>query len=135
MGLRNRTKLLDYNCFFVTTTCHNFLPLLANEHSKQVLYDSIAFVNAKYKCRIIAYVFMPDHIHFVCFFEEQNFLIEYMRDFKKFTAFRLRKYVCEEGPDWLKQAITYNTGSRNLKYGRTVSMTCISLIPKLYWLR
>ncbi len=95
MGLRNRTKLKDYNCFFITTTCYNHISLLNNEVRMEMIYESIRFVNKKYSCQIVAYVWMPNHIHFICYFEKENFLIEYMRDFKKYTSFRIRKSFSE----------------------------------------
>ena len=107
MGLRGRTKLLDHQCFFVTTTCHDFLPLIEEEACKQILYDSLTFVNKKYACKIIAYVWMPNHIHFICYFREKNFLIEYMRDFKKFTSQAIRTHFLEKNELEIVESIRY----------------------------
>jgi putative transposase len=34
---------------------------------------------------------MPNHIHFIICFEKKNKLIEYMRDFKKFTSYKITR--------------------------------------------
>jgi putative transposase len=35
---------------------------------------------------------MPEHIHLILYFEEENKLIEYMRDFKKYTSAQIRRF-------------------------------------------
>ncbi len=115
MGLRGRSKLLDYQCFFVTTTCHKFLPLLEDNKCKQILYDTMKFVNEKYSCEIISYVWMPNHIHFICYFVEQNKLIEYMRDFKKYTSIKIRDYIYESKNQELIGAIQFVHRKQKIK--------------------
>src|SRR3954464_8824834 len=115
MGLRGRTKLLDQQCFFVTSTCHNFLPLIEEEICKQILYDSLAFVNKKFSCEIIAYVWMPNHIHFICYFREKNFLMEYMRDFKKYTSHKIREHFVAKNELEIIIAIRYEYRKQHFK--------------------
>jgi putative transposase len=115
MGLRGRSKLLDHHCFFVTTTCHNFLPLLATETSKDILYDALKFVNEKYSCEIISYVWMPNHIHFICYFNKENKLIEHMRDFKKYTSVKIRDQIFESDDQELIAAIQYSHRNQKIK--------------------
>ncbi|MBI3511175.1 MAG: transposase [Bacteroidetes bacterium] len=78
------------------------LPLLEEEPYKKILYQSMAFVNAKYSAHIISYVFMPNHIHFIICFAKENKLIEYMRDFKKYTSYKITRTMSEvEGKESL----------------------------------
>lgn len=104
MGLRDRTKLRSYNCFFVTTTCHNWHNLLVYEESVSLLYNSLLFVNEKYNTSIVAFVIMPNHIHLILYFNQENYLPEYMRDFKKYTSVKIRQIIeAKEGEEGLEK--------------------------------
>lgn len=105
MGLRNRTQLRDFHLSFVTTTCHNFLPLIEPEAVKQILIESLKFCNHKYHAAIVAYALMPEHLHLLLYFKEETMLIEYMRDFKKFTSVQIKRYWQKESPEVLNQLI------------------------------
>ncbi|MCK8493459.1 transposase [Spirosoma sp. RP8] len=110
MGLRNRTLLTEERCFFVTTTCWHHQPLLFDNNCYKILFDSFAFYNQKYHARLVAYVFMTNYIHFIIVFLEKNHLIEYMRDFKKFTSLKLREYIQLTRPHFLDDiAYAYRT--------------------------
>lgn len=114
MGLRNRTNLIHYNCFFVTTTCYRFLPLLASAEAKKIIIESIAFCNNKYKASIVAYALMPEHIHLIIYFNEDNRLSEYMRDFKKFTSVAIRNHVIAENQKY-QRLLRYEMDRQKLK--------------------
>ncbi len=60
-------------------------------NSYLTLEESLSFVNGKYNASILGYVIMPNHIHLIVFFEEDNHLSAYMRDFKKYTSTRIRQ--------------------------------------------
>jgi putative transposase len=93
VGLRNRTLLTEERCFFITTTCYQHLPLLFDTQCFSILFDSFQFYNEKYKAKLLAYVLMNNHIHFILFFEEANHLSNYMGDFKKYTSLKIREYM------------------------------------------
>ena len=114
MGLRNRTLLTEERCFFITTTCYQHLPLLCDAGCFHILFDSFQFYNAKYEARLLAYVFMHNHIHFIIFFEKDNHLINYMRDFKKYTSLKLRERMQAERVDEM-QIIAYEHRTQHFK--------------------
>ncbi len=93
MGLRDRTLLTEGRCFFVTTTCEAHGFFLIDKACFDILYENIHFYNEKYKARLIAYVFMSNHIHLILYFDEDMRLSDYMRDFKKMTSRKLRDYL------------------------------------------
>lgn len=115
MGLRYRTQLLDYHCFFITTTFYKRIRHLEDPRMVAIINESFHFVNEKYACRLIAYVWMPDHIHFICYFEKENKLIEYMRDFKKYTSFRIRRLITADGNDALMKRLTFEHRAQKFK--------------------
>jgi putative transposase len=114
MGLRARTLLTEERCFFITTTCYQHLPLLADATCFGILFDSFLFYNEKYKAKLLAYVFMNNHIHFIIFFQEETRLIDYMRDFKKFTSVKLREHLQATHPDQAWQ-IEYESRTQHFK--------------------
>ncbi len=101
MGLRGRTRLTDFSLFFVTTTCHEFLPLIESKEMKDLLVENLIYYNEKYEAEIVAYALMPEHLHLMIYFRNGNHLIDYMRDFKKFTSKRIVEYWAKTKPDVL----------------------------------
>lgn len=115
MGLRGRSKLVDERLFFVTTTCHKKLPLFLNNSYYQELADSLLFLNKKYDASIVAYVFMPNHIHLILYFHIENNLSNYMRDFKKYTASVIRRKIEIDGEINLFESIKYEIKEQKFK--------------------
>ena len=99
MGLRNRQNFLERRCFFVTSTCYEWLYLLMNDSYFEIINDSINFYNSKYHSHLLGYVWMPNHIHMILYFEKQNRLSDYMRDFKKYTSGEIRRKLDTEKYD------------------------------------
>ncbi len=93
MGLRNRSTLDHEQCFFVTTTCYKWLKLLDSITAINIIAGSLDFLTEKYKCCLSGYVIMPNHIHLILYFPEQNRLSDFMRDLKKFTSVKLRQEI------------------------------------------
>jgi putative transposase len=62
----------------------------------------------------MAYVLMNNHIHFIIYFLEKNFLSKYMRDFKKYTAKEIREYIQASCPEILPQ-IVYEEKTQKFK--------------------
>jgi putative transposase len=100
MGLRDRSKLLEERCFFITTSCYRRQYLL-DETCFKIIIENMRFYNHTYKAQTMAYVFMVNHIHFIVYFGEENKLTGYMRDFKKYTALKIREYFAQRKPEKL----------------------------------
>jgi putative transposase len=115
MGLRNRGMLVDEQCFFVTTTCYKHIQLLATEEAKNILSNSLNFLTEKYQCHILGYVIMPNHLHMILYFQADNRLSDFMRDFKKFTSVKLRQLVEMSGDTNILQALRYEHREQKLK--------------------
>lgn len=54
---------------------------------------------------MLGYVIMPNHIHFVMFFQQGKDRIGFMRDFKKFTSTKIRIEIEQESPNTLEDII------------------------------
>ena len=114
MGLRNRNKFTNENCFFITTSCFKMKHLLFDEDCHKIIIENLKFYNKKYKARIVAYVLMINHIHFVIYFEEKNNLEDYMRDFKKYTSLKIRERIQNFKPELLEE-IRYEHRDQHFK--------------------
>ena len=113
MARRGRSKYLDKRCFFVTTTCLEWLPLLRDEAAKEVCYESLEFCCDRFRMDLAAYVLMPNHMHLVVRFRADNKLSEFMRDFKKFTSRKIRAWLEQEDP---RLAYRLHSYSRNREF-------------------
>lgn len=115
MGLRNRKQFSDEQCFFVTTTCHNWLKLLASHDACEIVANSLNFLTSKYQCHISGYVIMPNHLHLILYFPLQNRLSEFMRDFKKFTSVKLRQLIEAAGSPDVVEHLRYEHREQKFK--------------------
>jgi len=97
MGLRGRNQFLDEECFFITTTCHNWYHLLDMDSCKQIVCNSFNFLNNKYTTATLGYVIMPNHLHTILYFRKGNQLSNWMRDMKKFTSVMIRQEIEKSG--------------------------------------
>ena len=114
MSLRNRTLNHKYNVFFITTTCYKFMKLLAVGNSFQIVSESLVFCNHKYNVQLLGYVIMPNHIDLLLHFDKNEHRSDYMRDFKKFTATKIRQEVERIHPKHLDK-LRYSTRSQVFK--------------------
>jgi len=115
MGLRNRNIFKDQFCFFVTTTCKDWLNLFIVDKYYEIICESISFVNIKFKASILAYVIMPNHLHIVVYFGIKNNLSDYMRDFKKFTSGEIRRMLEQDNQIELLNKIKYDFREQKFK--------------------
>lgn len=114
MSLRNRKLNDNYNIFFITTTCYKFMKLLNVGNSLEIVSESIRFCNNKFNARLLGYVLMPNHIHLLLHFENNENRASYMRDFKKFTATKIRQEVERLHPEHLDR-LRFSTKSQVFK--------------------
>jgi len=103
MSLRNRHLYHDENIFFITTTCYQWIPLLSVGHGFEIISDNLKFYCKKYLACILGYVIMPNHIHLILHFQEGTDRSSFMRDFKKYTSFMIRKEVMSNSPELLER--------------------------------
>ncbi|UCH79563.1 MAG: transposase [Candidatus Coatesbacteria bacterium] len=82
---------------FITTSFNGRKKLLRNKKYYYVLITSLEHLKKEYGFEIWAYVLMPSHIHLILAFPNENRLSAVLRDFKKFTAYKLRKLMEADG--------------------------------------
>ncbi len=74
------------------------------------------FCIKKYDCKLLAYVFMPTHIHLVVWPQEGSTVSDFMRDFKKFTSKRIKDRLKTEKHPLLKVFQAAATGYKNQEF-------------------
>ncbi len=105
MGTRYRSALIDEQCFFVTSTFVDWCEVLFDEKAYSIIAENLTFYSTKYEAGIVAFVLMPNHIHFVIVFPKQTRLSDFMRDFKKYTSSQLRRHIEKEKPEWVSRFV------------------------------
>ena len=93
MGLRGREKLTEETFYFVTTTVVRFLPVFNEDKVKELLIKNIKFYQKKYQFKILGYVIMPSHFHWIVQVDlKKGTVSSIMRDIKKYTAWEVLDY-------------------------------------------
>ncbi len=97
MPLRKKGLLgREEGIFFCTTGFHKQRRLLLGDKYYRIILKSLGFLKQKYNFGVIAYVIMSSHVHLILFVQKGTTLSDIMRDFKKFTAYKIRKQLEED---------------------------------------
>jgi putative transposase len=115
-----RLKELDKSAsvFLITTTVMNFDNVfrIRREYSL-ILIDSLNYLLNEHKSKLFAYVVMPSHVHMILYLPEGQRLVDYMRDFKKYTSVEIRKLAERENRTALLKILERNAiESKNQRY-------------------
>jgi REP element-mobilizing transposase RayT len=87
MGRRGRNNFINERLFFITTTVVNFTPIFKHACFCDILINDFKFYKQKYAFKILAYVIMPSHFHWIIFTDpETGTVSDIMRDIKKSSA-------------------------------------------------
>ena len=96
---RNRYKIFEtYYPYLITCTVVNWLPLLKTEFTKQIIIESLKYLQKEKRLKIFAYTIMHNHLHLIITSENPA---KQVAAFKSFTA---RKII-----DYYKKANDYQT--------------------------
>lgn len=104
--------------YFCTLTCFKWLPLF----QKTQLYDNIeqwfAYIN-KYNAYIVAYVIMPNHLHFIIYLDEATISLNKMiANAKRFWAYEIVKRLKLNGATNLLQQLQQGVQANEKKKGK-----------------
>lgn len=77
--------------YFITTTVVNYERVFSIDESyNYIMLDSMKYLYGEHNSEIIAFVYMPSHIHFIITMNEGESISDYLRDFKKFTSKQIK---------------------------------------------
>lgn len=77
--------------YFWTATINNWQRLLQADEYKQVIVDSLEYLNNRGKIDVFAFVIMPNHIHLIWRLNENNGKETAQGSFLKYTAHEFKK--------------------------------------------
>ena len=98
MAIRNRAVFCVGEVYFVTTTVINKTAVFSHRDYARILCDNILHYRENYEFKILAYVIMPTHFHWVPVIDrERGSISDIMRDVKKFSAWDIMQRVEENG--------------------------------------
>lgn len=99
MGRRGRSVFGNSgNTFFITTTVVNFQNIFSyGDAYNNILLNSLKHLINEHKALLIAFVFMPSHIHLIINMPEGESISDLMRDFKKYTSTKIRQQLENDG--------------------------------------
>lgn len=85
--------LFRHHVQFFTATNLNWLPCLQNDSHKQIIIEALKHRVKNNMVTIIAFVIMPNHIHCIWQIHDSLSKEEFQRDFLKFTARSILKFM------------------------------------------
>ena len=83
----------DHHTQFITVTNLNWLPVLQNDHHKQVLIEALKHRVTLQQVSIYAFVIMPNHFHAIWQLHDGINSVAFQRDLLKFTARSILKFM------------------------------------------
>jgi REP element-mobilizing transposase RayT len=98
MPLRGRRKFDKRgNIYFITSSLfhHERIFLLAEKYC-YIIIDSLKYLVAKKRASLYVYVIMPTHIHLLLHLPVGESIVDFMRDFKRFTAMEIKEKLIED---------------------------------------
>jgi len=93
---------IDGSIYYITSEIYNRIKLFTTASFVIAIIDSLNYYLYQYSIKIVGYVIMPDHIHFLLYLQVEQAITDFMRDFKRFTSGRITRQAKVEGKtDWI----------------------------------
>ena len=93
----------------------DWLHLLLDDSYYRVLSESMNFCGDKYKARVYGYVWMPNHIHCLLYFEDSSLMPSMLRDFKKFTSAQIRRKLEQDKNEFVRERLSHEVRTQKYK--------------------
>ena len=91
---RNRLQHFDYEgsyAYFLTICCYDNGNYFINKNTVFNILNSLNNISSEMDFSIIAYCFMPDHLHILTSGNERINLIKFVKQFKQITGYNFKK--------------------------------------------
>ena len=88
---------LDQTWYFISAhTADNVNIFLSNDHNK-IWVDIFSKLIHEYKVEVSAWVLLPDHYHFLAYFERSTLIPQFIKRLHGSTSFHLNKFDDQKG--------------------------------------
>ena len=99
----------EYYPEFITVTILHWQHLLKDDNCKQIIPDSLLWLIKEGKCKVYAFVIMPNHIHLIWKISDGFTRIEVQAAFFSFTCHEFKKYLKANDKSILEQHFVNDT--------------------------
>jgi REP element-mobilizing transposase RayT len=95
---RDRNKYESFgDVFFITSTIVGFIKLFERKHICHIIIENLRFYQTRGDFIILAYVIMPNHLHFVLKTNKQKSISKIMANFKRITSRQISDLLKKSG--------------------------------------
>jgi REP element-mobilizing transposase RayT len=91
---------LAYNAYFVTTVTHNRIPYFNDFYCARLLVTEMRKLHEKNQIESMAWVIMPDHLHWLFQLQESQSLSQIVQLLKGRSAHKINHYLQRQGSIW-----------------------------------
>ena len=99
--------------YFFTATINSWKPLLIEDKYKMIILESLSFLVNQVRCKVYAFVIMPNHIHLLWQMQGKYQKEDVQRDFLKYTGQTIKLDLSRNDPNNLRQ---YFVGKKDRAY-------------------
>jgi REP element-mobilizing transposase RayT len=85
--------------YFITCTVHQWVDIFTRKDYADILVESLRFCQKNKGLEIYAWVIMSNHLHLIISCKDGFDLSDVLRDFKKYTASRIVKFISENSQE------------------------------------
>ena len=108
---------IEGSVFYITSNVYNRIKIFTRPSYIIAVIDSLNYCRYPYRCKLIGYVIMPDHIHLLIWPTLAKIVTDFMRDFKRFTSGRITRQAKVEGKEeWIKKFEEAGTETERAEY-------------------
>lgn len=105
------------DCHELTFSCYRQLPLLTNEEWRFQFARQIDSANERYAFRLVAFVFMPDHVHLLVYPLGEPDISRLLSAIKKPFSFRIKQILQAQNSPLLERlTIRERPGKMSFRY-------------------
>lgn len=110
--MSTRYKVHNQNhTYFLTLTTVGWVDVFTRKEYRDILIDSLRYCQEHKGLQLYAYVIMSNHLHLMASAKEPHKLTDILRDFKKFTANKIKNEIRNSGKEsrreWLDRLLQW----------------------------
>lgn len=92
---QQNTSDISGHAFYVTSLCHQRRRLLEDDKTRKIVIGVLGSQLAKQKGKCAGFVVMPNHVHAIVWFDEQDQLSHFMKQWKQRSSVEVKKHLFE----------------------------------------
>ena len=105
--------------YYITYTCYNWLYLFSITNSYNLVYKWFNYLKNTAQIKVTAYVIMPNHVHVILFFPNENYnLNTIISNAKRFMAYEMVSCLKQLDENKILQQLEGGLSEREKKKGQ-----------------